>query len=329
MGPDRSEVLEQIERPAHLEQPVDLAMLGWDLGVFGRADCAEDDRVGGEDLLPCLVAHQRAVRPPCGDPERLLRDVHIETAVDEPVDDPAHLGDDLAPDTVTTEHQQLHRALLLGRPVDPRPEPCVALLELQQLIVMPERHPDVVEPFEQRVTPFGVDRERQRPAGRRDDDRRREIDAHPWFVGRLDLVDEARHLVSREHDRQDAVLEAVAERRCRRSSARSRSGTPNASSAQTACSRELPHPKFSPPTRIWAPAYRSSLRTNVGSGRPSGRYRHDSKRNWPECLGWVVDQAVDADDHVGVDVRPQAAATARPSTVVNGLIATRRACGRR
>src|SRR5713101_103449 len=56
---------------------------------------------------------------------------------------------------------------------------------------------------------------------------------------------------------------------------------PYSASAQGACSREEPPPKFEPATRIEAPCAAGRFSSKAGSGEPSGRKRQSKNRNSP------------------------------------------------
>ena len=133
VGADRAQVLIQDELLAHLEQPVDLALFGRDVGVSRCIDRAEQDRVGVDDVVPRLIGHQRTVLLPRASAERLLVDVGLyATFGNEPLDDPHCLGDDLGADTVAGKDQQLGHKDLLGRSVIPRAGVGVGRLELRE-----------------------------------------------------------------------------------------------------------------------------------------------------------------------------------------------------
>ena len=84
------------------------------------------------------------------------------------------------------------------------------------------------------------------------------------------LAGQLAEFVGSKHDRQHAVLEAVAVEDVAEALG-DHAADAESSSDQTADSRELPHPKLWPASRIGAPLKRLWFKTKSGLSLPSGR----------------------------------------------------------
>ena len=91
----------------------------------------------------------------------------------------------------------------------------------------------------------------------------------------------------RKDDRQNAVLEAVTVKNIGEAGCDD-AVMPKSSSAQGACSRDEPQPKFSPATRMLAPRYLGWFSTNSGFSDPFSLLRSESKRCTPRPLRLMV-----------------------------------------
>ena len=91
-------------------------------------------------------------------------------------------------------------------------------------------------------------------------------------------------------------------RRCRRRTGAMMARKPYSASAQGACSRELPQPKFAPAIRIVAPAAAGRLSSNAGIGRAVGEIAPVVEQRRPEAGPLDPLEELLRDDLVGVDV---------------------------
>ena len=78
---------------------------------------------------------------------------------------------------------------------------------------------------------------------------------------------------------------------------------PYCASAQGACSREEPQPKFSPASRSVAPAAFGAFSSKAGSGEPSGRYRQSKNSAGPKPRALDSLEELLGNDLIGVHVR--------------------------
>ncbi len=128
----------------------------------------------------------------------------------------------------------------------------MTLFEVADLVLMLEGQTDVVEPVEQAMLAEGIDLEMQHLAVRRGHALCLEIDFEPVALIGLDGLEQPLDRGLIEGDQQDAVLEALLKKMSAKLGAMI-TRKPKSSSAQGACSRELPQPKLRRPSNTLAP----------------------------------------------------------------------------
>ena len=187
--------------------------------------------------------------------------------------------------------------------MDPRPLGAVGGLEGPDFVVAPQRQRDFVEAFEQSGAAARIDLETMPLSRRRGDGLLLEIDADaPRALGVLDLGGEAIDDLLVDDDRQDAVLEAVGEEDV--AEARADDGA-------DAHLLQRPHRAFArgaaAEIRAGDEDFRLPVRLAVQDEfrifRAVRQIAQRAERPFAErAANGVADQALDADDDVGIDV---------------------------
>src|SRR6185437_1648601 len=187
--------------------------------------------------------------------------------------------------------------------MNPGPRRAIIGLKGANLVVTLQGQRDLVEPQQQPLTPPRVDFERVLLARWRDNRLRLQIDPDPpRTLGRFDVGSKRIHDLLVDEDGEDSVLEAIGEENVAK--AGTDDGTnahflqrPNGSFARRAAAEiRTGDENFRVPVRL-------PVQDEVRILRAVRQIAQRAERPFAErAANGVADQALDADDHIGVDI---------------------------